>query len=286
MKQLVPVGFLLVLALAPGAGSAQEVTVGTGGFPGDVPETLRIWVGALYAAFDTSFSYNPSSSGLGVALNYEAFGLPESGFETTAGGRWRVSRRGSVYFGYHGSSRDGNVVLEQDVEVADYTLLAGSRLAMDFEGSFLRAGYRYDVYDNGEVRIAGSAGLSWVELDTSLLVQGEVLDPQGDPVGGEYRESFSIEAPAPQVGFTIDWAFARRGVVTLYLRTLYVDLGDVRGNFTDAGVAVVWYPWRQAGVGLGVERTDIALREYKGDDFYARGGYGQTGLQLFLELAF
>ena len=76
---------------APGVGdkTARKLIAEFGDRPGgDVEEVLetlhRIWVGALYAAFDTSFSYNPSSSGLGVALNYEAFGLPESGFETTA----------------------------------------------------------------------------------------------------------------------------------------------------------------------------------------------------------
>lgn len=279
---------LVVASMMLGAlpGRAQQAGDREGGFPGDVPDKLHVYVGGVYATFDTSFSYNPSESGVGLALNYEAFGLPESGIDPSLGGRWRISRRGSLYFGYNGSSREGNIALEEDVEIGDYTLLASTHLAIDFEGNIVHAGYRYDAYDNGEVRIAGSAGLSWVELKTGFQAEGAVLDPHGQLVTGVYAESYSVSAPAPQIGFAIDWAFSRRAEARVYLRTLYVDLGDVRGNFTSGGAEAVWFPWRQLGFGLGFERTDVDLREYQGDDFYARGGFGQSGAQLFLEVAF
>lgn len=276
---------LLSAVIMPIAAVAQEGGQATG-FPGDVGDRLQLRLGFLYTGLTTTFAFNPEGTGLGLLLNLESAGLDRSVPTFDLDGSWRIGRRSWLVFGYNSVSRSGSKVLEERIEFNDYVFEVGTRVDSEFDSTNAALGYRYDLYDNGEVRLAGTAGFAWIDLWAHLRASGSVIDPSGNTLSGEYDKGFDVSVPAPQLGAIVEWAFARRGLVKMYWRSLLVELSGVRGTISSGGVAAAYYPLRNLGFGLGIEDTSITIREYRGDDYVARGNYDQLAGVAFLALAF
>jgi hypothetical protein len=279
------VAVVLTIVVAIGAASAAHAQ--DTGFPGDVPDRFRLRLGSVWSSFDTNFAYAGDGGGLGGLVNFEdLFGIDSRQRSIRFSGRWRVGKRSSIEFGYISFERFGSEGPQRDFQFLGFTILAGTSVVTEFDSAITTAAYRYDAYDNGEVRLYGTAGISYFDLEARLAAGIGVILPNGEPLGRGLDERVDVSQAVPIVGVGADWAVSRRFLASLFIRGLFADLGGFRGGISEVGLSGTWYFVKNLGIGGGFQRTDIRVRGYEGDGFTARGTYSQLGALLFMECAF
>lgn len=281
--------FLAAAVLAVGVATVPPSLAGAAdaGFPGDVPDRLRLRLSTVVGSFDTNFAYSTEGGGLGGLVNFEnLLGVESSSTSFRLEGSWRVGRRSSIELGYFGFDRSGDRAPQRDFQFLIFTILAGTAVETDLSSKVATAAFRYNAYDNGEVRLYGTAGVSYFDLEARLAAGVGVLLPGGVPLGRGIVESADVSQVVPILGVGTEWAVSRRFLTSLYFRGLFLDLGDFRGGISEAGLSGTWFVTRNLGIGAGAQRVDIRVREFDSGSTTARGSYSQIGALLYLEVAF
>src|SRR5262245_6992222 len=125
-------------------------------------------------------------------------------------GTVRISpRRRYIDFGYEDITRSGTRTINQDIVFGDYRILQGAGVTARFSTGFIYAAFRYDFLHQEAVRISGSAGLTYINLRTSLEAGASFVQGPNVPVSGEFKARESAWAPVPMIGANLDWALAR-----------------------------------------------------------------------------
>lgn len=280
MKLAVP--FALALAVAASTTARAEP------FATDVPDRVWIDVGGAVNEVSTDVAMR-GPSGLGATINFEdVFDMP--GSKTTARmlGTVRISeKRRWIDFGYVDIGRTGTRDLDRDIVFGDYTYHAGANVSAHFATQFAYSAFRYDFLHEDKIRISGSAGLTLVRLIVSVNANsGVVTDANGAPVTGSFNREGSGAAPVPMVGLNLDWALTRRLVLRTYTRFFRLNLDKFNGGLHESGIRLNWYFVKNFGMGLGLDRTDLNIKELKVDSNIVKAQYLVNGAGLYFNLAF
>ena len=259
-------------------------------FATDVPD--RVWVDFGGAVNEVATNAALSGSqGVGVTVNFEdVFNLP--GSKTTARmlGTVRISeKRRYIDFGYVDINRSASRIIDQDINWGDYTFQAGAQVSARFATKFIYAAFRYDFLHEEKIRISGSAGLTYLDMVTSLSGQASYDDPNdpGPPVSDFFDSDQSTGAPVPLVGLNLDWALTRRLVVRTYSRFFRINFAGVDGGLYESGVRLNWYFVKNFGMGLGFDKTNLKLKELElSNHNKLRAAYDISGAGLYFNLAF
>lgn len=275
------------LVVATGAASLPVVMAEP--FAGDVP-TL-VWLDAGWSSNDVATSVAlQGKNGIGATIDFEeVFDMNPNRSTARMFGTARISpNRRYIDFGYVAINRSGTRVIEQDLEWGDNVLHAGADLTAKFNTGFIYAAFRYDFLHLEQVRISGSAGLTWLELSTGLSGTASYTDPDGIEVPTtSFDKEGSVGAPVPMVGLNLDWALARRLVLRTYTRFFRINVSEFDGGLFESGIRLNWYFAKHFGLGLGYDRTDLKIDELKvGDGNIVKANYGFSGASLFVNLAF
>jgi hypothetical protein len=278
-----------VIALVVFAGAVSLSPVRAEPFAGDVP-TL-VWIDAGWTANDvgTSVAFQ-GKNGVGATIDFEEiFDMNPHRSTARMFGTARISpARRYIDFGYVAIDRSGTRVIDREIEWGDNIIQAGADLTAKFNTAFIYAAFRYDVLHLEPVHIAGSAGLTWLQLSTGLSGTADYTDPDGvfHPAEAFDREG-SAGAPVPMVGLNLDWALARRLVVRGYSRFFRINISEFDGGLFESGIRLNWYFAKNFGLGLGYDRTDLKIDELKvGNGNIVKADYGFSGFALFVSLAF
>lgn len=267
-----------VMAAATGAARAD--------LPGEVPDKYRIAIGGMFADAYTDAALGSTEAGLGATINFEdIFDLPESKKTARFEFNWRIGKRQFIDLGYLELNRSGSRVLQEDVEWGDFIYTAGGKVTATFDTNFPYAAWRYAFLDLPQVRISGSAGITYLSISSSLFASGNVTDKNGTPVTGEVEEDVSVAAPVPQVGLQIDWALTKRLAVLLYLRQIYVNIDKIDGGIGETAARLQWWYARHAGLSVGLDKESIDLKSYETGDVRARFRYEVRGWSFYLNFA-
>lgn len=276
-----------VAVLAAAAVPASLARATEAGFPGDVPDRFRLRLSTVSGSFDTNFAFSSDRGGLGGLINFEdLLGVESSRTSFRLEGSWRIGRRSSIEFSYFGFDRSGSRAPQLDFQFLIFTVLAGTAVESELSSRVATAAIRYNAYDNGEVRLYGTAGASYFDLEARLAAGVGVLLPGGVPVGRSIVLTTDVSQVVPLLGVGTEWAVSRRFLTNLYFRGLFLDLGGFRGGISEAGFSGTWFFTRNLGVGAGVQRVDIRVREFESGSATARGSYSQIGVLIHLEAAF
>jgi len=256
--------------------------------PGDVPDKWRFSIGGMAADAFTEAALSSSSAGVGVTVNFEdVFDLPANKTVGRLEGYWHINERQFLDFGYVDISRKGQRILDQDVNWGDYTFGTNSDVTTEFKTQFPYVAWRYAFLHLEQVRISGSAGISYLGLSASLEGTGNVTQPP-DPtvISGSVSQKASINFPVPQFGLQLDWALNRVLMLEMYLRTIYIDAFDLRGGISESAIRLHWYFTRHFGMSAGLDKESIDIKEYTDGDKTARFRYEVTGLAAYFDFAF
>ena len=258
-------------------------------FAGDVPDRVLIDVGGSFNEVSTDVAVR-GPSGIGATINFEdVFDMP--GSKTTARmiGTVRISeKRRWIDFGYVDINRSGTRVLDKDIEFGDYTYQQGGEVKARFATQFAYTAFRYDFLHEDKIRISGSAGLTLLRFVVSVDGQaGFVQDSTGAQVSTDFQRKGSAAAPVPMIGLNLDWALTKRLVLRTYTRFFRLNLSTFNGGLNESGMRLNWYFAKHFGLGLGLDRSDLQVKELKvGNGKIMKAEYLVTGAGLYANMAF
>jgi hypothetical protein len=106
----------------------------------------------------------------------------------------------------------------------------------------------------------------------------------GDTVRAAARAEDDLLAPVPTFGIFLNYAFLPNLVFRVKADLIDLDVGDFEGKLTDTTVLLEWYFSRHVGVGLGVNRADIDVRDAGEDPFLI--DLSQSGVLGYVSFAF
>jgi hypothetical protein len=276
-----------IAAAVVSAGAASLSAVRAEDFAGDVPDRVWIDVGGAYNDVSTNVSVQ-GPKGLGGLITFEdTFDLP--GTKTTARmlGTVRISeKRRWIDFGYTSIDRRGTKHIVDSVDFGDYIFSGDADVTARFATQFMYAAFRYDFLHEDKIRISGSAGLTFLRLKVSLRTDGTVTDPDGNVITGGYYKQATQGAPVPMVGLNLDWALTKRLVLRSYNRFFRLNLSSFNGGLYENGIHLNYYIVRHFGLGLGLDRTELKVKELKvGEGNVVKAGYTVNGIGLYANLA-
>lgn len=252
----------------------------------DVPDKIQLWIGGQAASFTTEGGLSLADAGTGVSINFEdIFDLPGAKQSLRGEGTWRITGRSLLDFGLVQFDRSHSAVTDRDVEWGEYTFQQGAYVTATFDSRFVYVAYRYDFLSLDQVRISGSAGVSYLTLTAGLEAAGSVIGPEGPVAGGVNKEA-DVNFPVPQVGLQVDWALRDRLTVLMFVRLFNLDYGKINGGMRESALRMKWHFTRNVGVALGVDSTTVRLKEYETEDYKAKFNYQISGLSAYLTLAF
>ncbi len=271
---------IATLALAATGGPRAEM-------PGDVPDRLRFALGGMAASAFTDAGYGDVETGVGGTVNFEdSFGLPKNRDVFRADANWHVAKRQLVDFGYFKLDRSGSDVIDEDIRWGDYVYKAGGDVSARFNTRFTYGAWRYLFLDRPEVRISGSVGFSYVNLEAGLAATGTVTDLEGNAVSGIVDEAASVNAPVPLIGAQVDYAPTRRLAFLGFFRNLYLNnIEGIDGSFSETSLRMIWWYSGHAGFSAGIDDEDIDLRSYEKGDTKARFRYQVRAVSFYLTFA-
>lgn len=266
---------------------AVAATPVAAGFPGDVPDRLQVSFGGMVTALDTQASAGKTRGGLGMTIKFEDFfNMPSSNWTGFLNGSWRFAGRQYIDFGWLNIDRSGSRMNSEDVEFRDYTFLAGSELEGGLDSSFPYLAYRYDFLQLDQVKISGSAGISYIDLTAWLAADAGVIDPEGNLIEGYRKAEMSIGLPVPVVGFELDWAVSKRNSIVMSGRMIYANFSGLRAQISENSFHWYYHPWKHWALGAGFDRIAIGIPSYEKDGQFATFSYNLTGLAIFGKASF
>jgi len=256
--------------------------------PGDVPDKWRFSIGGMAAEASTQAALSSASAGVGVTINFEeAFDLPVYKNVGRAEAYWHINERQFLDFGYVDISRKGQKTLDQDINWGDYTFGADSDVSTTFKTQFPYVAWRYAFLHLEQVRISGSAGISYLGLSASVEGTGKVSRPP-DPtfISGSVEEKVSIDFPVPLVGLQLDWALNRVLMLTMYTRLIYINAFDLKGGIKETAIRLHYFFTKHFGMSAGIDSENISIKEYTTGDKQLKFAYDVSGGSVYLDFAF
>jgi len=241
MKRIVLVLLLFMVALS---GATRAHAKGTGEEPGWFNERFRLSGGGWFTFSDTDLGIRNNNTGDFVGFDLED-GLDVDEFVAApwVRGELRFFKRNRILAEYSESSRLGNAVTAQDIDLGEGTIIpAGSDIKTKYKLGYIRTAYAFSFIKNDKFEVAVTAGVHF--LDFSL-----VFEPRIGPEEG-LSESADFSAPLPNVGMEGGWAINDRWALRGGFSWLQIDMGSVGGGIWSGGIGAEVHLFRHFDMGL------------------------------------
>lgn len=175
----------------------------------------------------------------------------------------------------------------QDLDIGDYEVRVGGRIATVFDVSLGRLTYGYYLINTDRNNLVLKGGLHIAKLETVLELSGNVFQdgvPVGDPLT-VVEEGADITAPLPHFGLSYAYAFSPKLAVRARGLAFAIKISDYKGTLYDLGLDVQYWPWRRFGLGAGLryfratvsDESDADLRGKFKYEYYGPVVYGIVG---------
>ncbi len=218
-----PVG--LVLAL-----SAQAASINP-----SLDDVLQLRVGPFFTDINSSVRVGGADFDLEDRLDDN---------KTTAAvfGRWRITPRFHLNFGYSAVDRDETETLTAGIPVGGTTVPAGTSFTAQFKTSSASAGLAYAFVKNNTTEFGLDLGVSLTKVEDTLRTT-----PPGGPTVVLLEQDTT--EPLPSVGAFLNYAFSPQWMLAGSFRWLGLDIGDLDLTIYDAFGGIEFRPWTNVGFG-------------------------------------
>ncbi len=223
---------------------------------------LNAGVNAVYST-STQVSVNSSGGVIGTSIDFERDLNGEE--KITPGwleGYYRFTPSHRIDFGWVRFTREGSKAIEREITFRDTTFAVGTSVDSEIEATFAKLGYTWSFHHSDDVELG--LGLGAVISDYSFKLEGPLN--QAEVSGG---------APAPTIGFRLDYKISPRTHLKLKTDAVYFDPGGgFEGSLDNTTLAVEWRAVRNVVLGLGFDRLSVDASYDDGDlqgqvsDFY------------------
>jgi len=214
-------------------------------------DRFGIAVGGFVTESDTTVQINSKTLGVGAVIDLENGLGVDSKFDTfrvDMNYRFGESRRHEIEFHYFDSRRSGSRTLDQDLQIGDTLLPAGTGVNTDFDLTFANVDYVYNFLMDDRVRVGVSGGVHTTGIGLKI-----------DTTAGASVEDESFTAPLPMVGLRADVILSQNWRLKMDVNFFYLEYDNYTGRLSDSLIAIEYRPWKHFGLGAGFNNIDYQV---------------------------
>lgn len=261
---------LLFLLLVPIGLHAQDYVDKEGEL-----QTPRVYVtaGSFIPELTTSLRVD-SKLGLGTELNLEdLFRLESQMAVFRGGGLVRLSKRSHIAASFTTIRRSNTISLETDLDFGDTTFSAGALATLRFDVNYFSATYRYSLFEKPNWNAGLSAGLRFVQFNTSLDAKFNQE---------QFSESAKIGAPAVLFGLHGSAYLTPRLLGRYSWDYFYLEVAGMNLRVVETNVNLQYFITKKLGLGAGYAGSNYKVREIPlSDSFRGEVTFAFEGFTLF-----
>lgn len=220
-------------------------------------ERFNVQAGAFFAAMDDKVTIGPAGAGVAIDLE-QLLGLKTHNTVFRVGGLYRFGeeRRHRMDLEYFYFNRSATKTIGQQITVGDnVTIGAGANVETTFNLQIVKGAYSYSFFQDDRMDLAASIGLFVMPLKLEITASG---------VGGN-SGSLDFTAPLPVLGLRGDFAITPKWFLRTKVEFFYLEYQNFRGSLVDTNIAVDYNPWKNFGIGVGLENFRMGLTADGGD---------------------
>jgi hypothetical protein len=256
-------------AMSVGATAAAQIPVHPA-----LHDKFYFAIGAFSPKTTTEAQLNSSSLGIGTNITFEdTLDIESRKAVPSFVGRMRLGERWRIEAEYFELNRNGQRVIERDIQWGDVVFPANAQVSSSFDFSDLRLSAGYSFFRRPDKELGVGFGFHMASYDVSLAT------------GSTGNQQEDVLAPLPvisaygQFALTEEWAVGGR----LDRFSLAYDKFD--GRLTSLALDVTWQPFRHVGFGLSYRSLFISMEADDGDKTLK---FKQTfeGPMLFMSASF
>jgi hypothetical protein len=273
-------GVVVAALVAPTAFAQSQAETWNG-----LPDRFQLDTGYFRLQADTVLRYNGPAGGSGEVDLENDLGVDDLANTFWLDGTWRLGRRHQLKLAFTRLSRDrANYTLQRDFTWGGETYSAGLDATTHTGAKVIGGYYRFAAYRSDRFEIGPALGVGYIWLDAGIRATGTATTP-----GGTESRSLDESASTGSVtgaigGYASAWPAKRLAVQGDFLY-IKVKPGDSQASVTDWRVAVDYYFFRNAGVGVQYKYYKYTydrgiLASQLGGEVKFQGG------QLYLSLLF
>ena len=180
---------------------------------------------------------------------------------------YRFNEHHRIDFSHFSIERDGNKILELEVDLGDESFKIGETLRSDISYDLYRLGYSYSFFHSDRVELAISAGLNITDYDFKFTNADGSSTSKGDAT-----------APLPMWGLRMGYAINSSWSLHYLTETFYIEIDNAfSGSLFNNEVNVQYRFLDNFLVGFGVTHVSTDLDaddgDWKGGVTDAHSGY-------------
>jgi opacity protein-like surface antigen len=247
---------------------------------------FTLGIGVAYAGFSTTFEQVRLGTRERIFVSLEGdLGLPASQTVPVVSLLARVGRKSYVAANLGRFRRSESLLqLDEEIILDDLVIDVGGNIELFFNVTDLDISYGHAFLDDDRVRIIGTLGLSLLDLDIGVIVEGSYRI--GDVAdSGTFEVSESLLAPVPLVGVVFDVDLAGGWILSSSVDFFYAPVGEITANAWRARIHVRYEFSRTVAVHLGYGTFDIEVDD-NADDARSTIAYTMNGFAAGLTLTF
>ena len=226
---------------------------------------------AAYSNFNTTLRVD-SDLLVGAVLDLEdTLGVDESSTVLRLDTFYSFNKRHRIDASFYDISRGGSRGIDEDIQVGDVVIPAGSSVDTDFDTLLFKVAYRYNFIADTRTAIGASFGLHGMRIDASLAAENIAIE-----------ESFKATVPLPVLGLHWEYALSPTWKLLTSVELLQVDIGDARGFLSDRRLTIEHNPFRNFGWGLGYNGFELDATIEGDGSLTGIVDYSYQGMMLFL----
>lgn len=262
------IGLLLCLAALAQTGVAEE----------DLWPKLELRASAYLTNFGSEIRVDASDDSPGSDIDLEhGLDLDDGLEELRVDVRWRFHPRHMIDFSYYDISRDGERIIDRELDIGDEVFVIASRLDTRLDFKVYKASYAYSFVQSGQSDASVSFGLHTIDL--GLEVAGFV---QNAPA---IRHSSDATVPLPVIGFQYSRRLGGPFTLVFDAELFALEFDDFDGALFDSNLTLDIELTKKFGGFLSLNWVDMNL-ELDNEDLAGEIEYQYGAVAVGVRLVF
>lgn len=239
-------------------------------------DQILLSVGGYRPSVDTRVRVDNVETGVpGTSLNLESdLSLDDRKTLVTALGHLRLAKRHALEFEYVSLSRKDEVNTQFEISYDDEVFALDTPVSATFETDVARVAYRLSFINNEQHELSVALGVHITDLKAGLNLVGDANEEFND-----------VTAPLPTIGGAWRYHMNERWTLQIGAEWLDIEIDDINGQLISGHAAILWFPVRNLGLGVGYHIWDLEVSATD-DDLTGVVKYKYEGPKLSLNLRF
>lgn len=242
---------------------------------GQQQPAIEIRLGAFNSSIDTQVIRDASDSQPGDELDLEDFlGVADEETIFQLDALFRVAYFHRLELGYFELRRNGQTLLERDIDFGDETFVAGTEVKTSIESKHVRLAYSYSLMRDRQKELGVTAGLTYSQFETGLRANDT-----------QQSERLQVNAPLPTLGVFGSVAVSSKWRLSADINVFALDFDQYDGYmaYLNLGLDRKFGDVISAGIGYNIYAMSLNSKD---DDFRGTFRIRHHGPKLYLSFLF